>query len=174
VAVTAGLGGEHPDDAVLRERTDGIHQGVHQVAVILPPPHQNHVDDIVGILVEEVTADLLLDGGTHAVVDVLVPAKFLDDHPRLDSEPLGDTGVTGVSRGDHGFHSSSDAITVVTPPHSFENGIGTANTACAPRRNHPRRVRPGWTIGGAVSIRVYSSVTMTQVAVETTMAELTV
>jgi hypothetical protein len=95
--------GEDPDHPAVRERADGIHQGVHQVTVVLAPPQQDYVHDLVGVLVEEVTADFLLDRGTHVIIDVLVPADLLDHHVRFDTEPFGDADPSSVFRGDHGL-----------------------------------------------------------------------
>jgi hypothetical protein len=65
-----GLGRQHPDDAVLGQRRDRVHQPVHEVTVTVSPPQQNHVDDFVGVLVKEFAAADLLYLGPDVVVGV--------------------------------------------------------------------------------------------------------
>ncbi len=101
--------GEHPDDAVIGQRRDRVHQPVDEVAVVVAPPQQHHVDDLVGVLVEQLAAARVLDIGPDVVVDVVVPAQFLHDLIFLDAQPLG--VVRGVCRRDHrrsSFNCSSD------------------------------------------------------------------
>ena len=102
VPAPPGLRGQHPDHAVLGERADRVDQGVDEIAVALPPPDQDQVDDLVGVLVEQFVAAPLLDGVAHRLVDIVVPTELLDDHARLDAELARDVGrPSGIFRGNH-------------------------------------------------------------------------
>ena len=99
------LGVTHPDHAVVGQRRDGVHQAVDEVAVAVAPPQQHHVDDLVGVLVEQLAAARLFDVGPDVVVDVLVPAQLLHNLIFLDAQSAG--VVRGVIRRDHGRSSFS-------------------------------------------------------------------
>src|SRR5690606_39169261 len=90
-----------------------------------PPPQQHHVDHFVGIFIEQVATATLLDSGPDIVIDILIPAQFLDYHVRLDIEPVGDVDLAfaGVSRGDHGSSHSSNAIGATNWPHLDFQGL---------------------------------------------------
>jgi len=100
VSVETGLGSENPHEAFVGEGPDGIHQGIYQVTVLVAPPQQHDVDDLVGILVEHFPADGFLNRGTNAVVGILIPAQFLHHHVSGNPEFL--SVVLGIRRGDHG------------------------------------------------------------------------
>jgi hypothetical protein len=99
VTRTAGLGCEHPDHAVVGQRRDGVHQGVHQVAVAVAPPQQDDVDHLIGVFVEQLATARILRVGADIVVGVLVPTPLLDNLPSLDAQFAGVT--RGVIRRDH-------------------------------------------------------------------------
>ena len=75
------LGGEQPDRAAADQISEGVHQGVDEVTISLAPPQDHCLDDIAVIAVDEVGIDCILDGLAHRVVNVVVPAKLLDNHP---------------------------------------------------------------------------------------------
>ena len=52
----ARLRGEHPDDPVVGQRTDRVDERIRQIAVALAPPQQHQIDDVVGVLVEQIVA----------------------------------------------------------------------------------------------------------------------
>ena len=93
VARTAGLGHEQPDDAVVGQRGDRVHQGVDEIAVVLAPPQEDDVGHLVGVLVDHLAAREVDDGVAQVLVGVLVPAELLHDHARLDAQPRGHAGA---------------------------------------------------------------------------------
>ena len=105
MAGLARLRGDDPDHAVVGQWRDGIHQVVDEVAVTIPPPQQHDIDDLVGVLVEQLAAARLFDVGPDVVVDVLVPAQLLHNLIFLDAQSAG--VVRGVIRRDHGRSSFS-------------------------------------------------------------------
>jgi hypothetical protein len=100
VVGATGLRSQHPHHTVVRQRADRIHQRVDEIAVAVAPPQQHHVDDLVGVLVEQFRTGDILDGDTNLVIDVLVPSEFLNHMVVGDTELL--NVVLGVRRGDHG------------------------------------------------------------------------
>lgn len=96
----AGLGAEDPHDAVVRERTDCIHECIDQVTVSVAPPQQHNIDHLVGILVEGLPTDRIFYVGAQIIVGVLVPAQLLYDHVASYAKFL--SVVLSVRRGDHG------------------------------------------------------------------------
>jgi hypothetical protein len=87
VARAAGLGHQQPDDTVLGQRTDRVHERIDQVTVVLAPPEDDDVGHLVGVLVDHLTARDVDDRVTQILVGVLVPAELLHDHARLDAQP---------------------------------------------------------------------------------------
>src|SRR2546421_1476540 len=83
----AGLGRQEPDGAAVGERGDRVDQGVDQVAVTVTPPEQYHVDDLVGVLVDQLAA-AVDQRVAEILVDVIVVPHLHNDHPRLDPEPV--------------------------------------------------------------------------------------
>jgi hypothetical protein len=81
VAVTTGLAREDPDDTTVVEDRLDVHQRVGEVAVVLAPPDDDAVRDVVVVLVDELRPGDRLDGSAQGVVDVLGPAELLDDEP---------------------------------------------------------------------------------------------
>ena len=75
-------------------------QPVHQIAVTVAPPQQHDVDDLVGVLIEELSPAGILHVGPDVVVGVLIPAQFLDDLVFVDAQPLG-VVRPAVTRRDH-------------------------------------------------------------------------
>ena len=49
----AGLGGQQPDHAAVAEGDQRVDQRVDQVAVVVAPPQQHGVDDVVVVLVDQ-------------------------------------------------------------------------------------------------------------------------
>ena len=103
----ARLGGQHPDDAVIGQRGDGVHQSVDQVAVAVAPPQQHDVDDLVRVLIEQFATTGVLDVGPDVVVGVLVPTQLLDNLLFFDAQPSG--VVRGAVRRDHRCTSFSQS-----------------------------------------------------------------
>src|SRR5947199_774386 len=87
VSGPAGLGRQQPHRAVVGERGDRVDQGVDQVTVTVAPPEQYHVDDLVGVLVDQL-ATAVDQRVTEILVDVIVVPHLHYDHPRLDAEPV--------------------------------------------------------------------------------------
>src|SRR6266487_1598656 len=88
VSRPARLRGEQPYHTVVGQRPDRVDQRVDQVTVAVPPPQQDHVDHVVGVLVGELATAPLDDGRPQLLVDVLVVAELLHHHAGLDSEAL--------------------------------------------------------------------------------------
>ena len=55
------LRGEQPDHPRVGERVQRVDQRIHQVAVVVPPPQQHDVDDVVRVLVDHLAAGPLGD-----------------------------------------------------------------------------------------------------------------
>ncbi len=86
----ARLGGKQPDVSPVAQRCQGVDQGVHQVAVVLPEPHQDHVDDVlVVVLIDKLYALDSRDRLAQLLIAIRVIAEFLNYLARLDAEPLG-------------------------------------------------------------------------------------
>ena len=64
------------------ERGQRVDERVDQVTVVLAPPQQDRVDDLVVVLVDELAAGERRDRGAQLVVAVLVVAELLDDLTR--------------------------------------------------------------------------------------------
>ena len=52
---------------------------------------QHDVDDLVGVLGDDLFAGLVLDQPAELLVDVVVISDLHDDHARLQAHPLGNT-----------------------------------------------------------------------------------
>ena len=57
---TPWLGSHQPDDSVIGERSDGVDETVHQISVVIAPPHHHRIDDVIEVLIHQVAADDLL------------------------------------------------------------------------------------------------------------------
>src|SRR5579875_1389760 len=66
-----------------------IDQRDYEVSFTVPPPHQDHVDDVVVILIDELDAIDARDRAAQLLVAIRVIAEFLHHLTRLDAEPLG-------------------------------------------------------------------------------------
>ena len=77
-----------------------VHQGVHQVAVPVPPPEQDHVDDIVEVLVDKLHILHRGDRVTNLLIAVVVVSDLLHHLARLDAKPPGQVAlVLRLARG---------------------------------------------------------------------------
>ena len=85
---TARLRREQPDVTAVRQRGQRVDQCIHQVAVAIPPPEQDHVDDVVVVLIHELDAVHPGDRVAQLLVTVVVVAEFLHHVARFDAEPL--------------------------------------------------------------------------------------
>src|SRR4029453_6871135 len=75
-----------------------VGQGVDQVAVVVPPPQQHHVDHVVSVLPDELLPGDLDDVVAEVPVAVLVVPELLDHRPGLEPEALGRTRTTAGVR----------------------------------------------------------------------------
>ena len=73
----ARLGGEQPDHAPGGEGGQPVDESVDEVTVVVAPPQQDDVDDVLVVLVHERGTGDLLDGDPEVFVAVLVPAELL-------------------------------------------------------------------------------------------------
>ena len=80
MSVTTRLGGHQPHDSVVGERTDGVDKCIHEVAIVISPPQQHSVDDVIEILFDEIATDHFLDALAKHIIDVVVVSKFLNGH----------------------------------------------------------------------------------------------
>jgi hypothetical protein len=80
MASTARLGSHQPHDPMVSEWTDGVDKGVDEVAIVISPPQQHSVDDVVKILLDQITTDYFLDALAKQGVDIVVVSKFLNGH----------------------------------------------------------------------------------------------
>lgn len=77
VAVPPDPGGHQPDVPAVGEVGERIDQAVTQVAVLVAPPQQHHVNGFDGF-VDEVLTEGLMDGRTKLLIGVVIPTKFLN------------------------------------------------------------------------------------------------
>jgi hypothetical protein len=78
--ITTRLGGHQPHHSVVGEWTDGVDESIHEVAIVISPPQQHSVDDVIEIFVDEIATDYFLDALAKHVIDVVVVSKFLNGH----------------------------------------------------------------------------------------------
>jgi hypothetical protein len=126
VAGSAGLGREHPDHAVVGQRRNRVHQGVHQVAVAVTPPQQYDVDNFVGVFVEQLATARILHVAADIVVGVLVPTPLLDNLPSLDAQFAGK--AQGVIRRHH--RATSLSVTSLSVPSLSVPSHASINASC--------------------------------------------
>jgi hypothetical protein len=62
------------------ERTDGIDKSIDEVAIVITPPQQHSVDNVIEILLDQITTDHFLDALAKQVIDIVVVSKFLNGH----------------------------------------------------------------------------------------------
>lgn len=84
-------GGDHdPDDSrsviEIRFRIDKEVGEVILVAIIVTPPDESAVADISVVVINEFCARHIFDPGAERLFYIVVPAKFLDHLPGLESE----------------------------------------------------------------------------------------
>ena len=56
MTVASRFGREEPHDAMIGQRPDRIHERIDEIAVVLAPPDEDHVHDIVVVLIDEFDA----------------------------------------------------------------------------------------------------------------------
>ncbi len=93
MAFPTRLGCEQPDVAAVGERRQRVHQGVDKITIAVPPPEQNHVDDVIEILVDKLHILHRADRVAHLFVAVIVIADFLHHLARLDAKPAGQVAL---------------------------------------------------------------------------------
>src|SRR5665811_269856 len=86
VTVASDLRRQQPDRAALDKIMERVDQGIDKIAVVLAPPQDHAVDYIPGFTIDQLAASVLLDLGTQCLIDVLVPAQFLDDGVGLETQ----------------------------------------------------------------------------------------
>jgi hypothetical protein len=62
------------------EWTNGIDKGIDEVAIVIAPPQQHSVDNVVEILLDQISTDYFLDALAKQVIDIVVVSKFLNGH----------------------------------------------------------------------------------------------
>ena len=72
----ASAWGQQPYGTVIRERADGIHQAVHEVAVFLAPPKKDYIAQLIILLFEEILTEYGFDRFRDCGVTILVPTKL--------------------------------------------------------------------------------------------------
>jgi hypothetical protein len=120
VPVATGLGREQPDHAAVGQVGQAVDERVDQVAVVLAPPQQDDVDDVVGVVGgDELGAGACLDVGDEVLVDVVADADHLHDRAGLDPELLGQATRCRVVRGRahrYPFRSAPTGRVARSPP----------------------------------------------------------
>jgi len=87
VPLAPGFRREQPHHAVVGERAEGVDQGVDKITVVVAPPQQHHVDHLVGVFIDQLTA--AVDQGVAEIfIDVIVVSHLHYDHPRFYAEPV--------------------------------------------------------------------------------------
>ncbi len=89
MAGSARLWGKQPDITPIGQRSQGIDQRVNEVAVFLPKPHEDHIDYILVVLIDELYALDCRDRLAQLLVGIGVIAEFLYYLARFNPEPLG-------------------------------------------------------------------------------------
>ncbi len=69
---------------------------VGEVLVALAVPDEHHVDDLVGVLADDLFAGVLLDVVAQVLIDVVVEADLHDDHARVEAHARGNAGSAGL------------------------------------------------------------------------------
>ena len=80
MAIATRFGGHEPHDPVVGEWTDGVDKGVYEVAIVISPPQQHSVYDVVEILLDQIPTDYFFDALAKQVIDIVVVSKFLNGH----------------------------------------------------------------------------------------------
>jgi len=101
MTVTPGLRRQKPYDPVIGQRPDGIDEAIDEIAVLIPPPHDHDIDDVVEVLVDHLSFDDVLDGEPQALIDIIVVAKFLNGVSGLKPEATGSHASLVVRSGGH-------------------------------------------------------------------------
>lgn len=78
VTVASSLRGEQPDHAVIGQGSDGINEGIDEIAIVIAEPQQHNVNDLIGVFVEQFRAGGSHDSRSQRLVAVIVIAQFLD------------------------------------------------------------------------------------------------
>jgi hypothetical protein len=60
--------------------TDGIDKCIDEVAIVIAPPQQHSVDDVVEIFLDQIPTDYFFDALAKQVIDIVVVSKFLNGH----------------------------------------------------------------------------------------------
>lgn len=86
MTVSACFGSEQPHGATGHQRPESVDERVHEVAVPVTPPQHDDLDHVVGILVEEVGTDGILDGIAQFMIDIGVITELLHGLSRLQTK----------------------------------------------------------------------------------------
>jgi len=89
VAWPACLRRQQPDVPPVSQWRQSVNEGVHEIAVFVPPPQQDDIDHILVILVDELNAVYPGNRLAKLLIAVVVIADLLHHLARLNAEPLG-------------------------------------------------------------------------------------
>ena len=89
MAVSARFGREKPDVTPIGQRGQGVDQRVNEVSGHPPPPHKDHVNDVLVVLVDQLDAFNSRDRLAQLLIGIGVVAEFLHYLARFNAEPLG-------------------------------------------------------------------------------------
>lgn len=73
----ACAGGEKPHATALSKGANCIDKPVNQVAIILAPPEHHDVANLVGVFIQKLVSDDVLDCFTELRVAIVIPANLL-------------------------------------------------------------------------------------------------
>jgi hypothetical protein len=83
VANAPGFGGEQPHHAVISQWADGVYKAINKIAIVIAPPHDHNVNNVVEIFIHHFGADDGFDALAKLLIHVRVIAEFLNRMTRL-------------------------------------------------------------------------------------------
>lgn len=90
ISIGSQCGNHDPDDSgPVVEIAFGVDKQVGKIifiTVVVTPPDQGAVADVPVVFINELLARCVFDSGAECVVNVVIPAKFLDHLPVQQSE----------------------------------------------------------------------------------------
>src|SRR5699024_8855668 len=77
---------QQPDTPAISQWTEGVNETIHEIAVIIAPPHHNHVDEFICLLFQEVVTQDSFNGFRNCLVTIFVPADLKGNHALSNAE----------------------------------------------------------------------------------------
>lgn len=81
-------GGEQPDATGIREVAHCVDETVDKISILVPPPAQNHITDVVSVLVYEIGTDHVFERLANVAIGIVIPPQFLNNETRTCPQDL--------------------------------------------------------------------------------------